>query len=250
MLRLQEFLQFEIEMTALLTQSEKFAIHNVFYKAQGQTIIEDVSFESRLGEITTIIGPNGAGKSTLIKIVSGVLSPTEGTVTIPNHWILGYVPQKIALNRFMPLKVSRFLSLAHVNREARNWALERLNILHLRAAQIHDLSGGEFQRVLLARAISRKPQLLILDEPLQGVDISGQTTLYSLIENLKDELNCAVLMVSHDLHLVMAQTDHVLCLNRHLCCHGKPEKISQHPEYIRLFGPLGRSQSCYLLTSP
>ncbi len=134
------------------------------------------------------------------------------------------------------MKVSRFLSLAKVSKKAYQEAMEWLSITHLERQQIHQLSGGELQRVLLARVISRKPDLLVLDEPLQGVDVSGQVTLYRQIAEVRDRLGCAIVMVSHDLHLVMAQTDHVLCLNQHMCCQGRPESVSQHPEYLKLFG--------------
>ena len=211
-------------------------ISELAYSVKGKRILHNINFEIRRNEITTVIGPNGAGKSTLIKLVAGLIKPTQGVVNRVKSPVIGYVPQKISLSQSMPMKVSRFLSLAGVSRAERSEALKMLAIEHLSRSQMQDLSGGEFQRVLLARAISRKPDMLLLDEPLQGIDVNGQIALYRLIAEVRGRLNCAVLMVSHDLHLVMAQTDSVLCLNGHICCHGKPESVSQHPEYTKLFG--------------
>lgn len=208
----------------------------VTYSHQSRVILDKISLELLPETITTLIGPNGAGKSTLVKLASGLLAPTAGHIIRVPQLRIGYMPQKLSLDRSLPIKVSRFLSFAEPSRQARNDAMQLLGISHLKSQQVHDLSGGELQRVLLARAILRKPHVLILDEPLQGVDITGQTELYTLIAKLKEDLGCAILMVSHDLHLVMAQTDSVLCLNGHICCHGKPESVTQHPEYLKLFG--------------
>lgn len=212
------------------------SLKNVNLQIGNQTILQAISFDIQNKEIITVIGPNGAGKSSLIKLIAGLTQPTEGKIMSNPGLRLGYVPQKLHLDKSLPLKVSRFLSLANVSKAARNDALATLGIKHLATKQMHNLSGGELQRVLLARAVARKPDLLLLDEPLQGVDVNGQIELYRLIAQLRDQLNCAVLMVSHDLHLVMAQTDSVLCLNQHICCHGHPENVSQHPEYLKLFG--------------
>lgn len=200
-------------------------------------VLNNINLEIHRGEITTVIGPNGAGKSCLVKLVTGLETPTEGGVLRNSTLKIGYMPQFLALDRSMPIKVGRFLSLVEQDKGDRKHVLERLEIMHLAGAQIQSLSGGEFQRVLLARAILRQPDLLVLDEPLQGVDVNGQIALYRLIASLRDELNCAILMVSHDLHLVMAQTDNVICLNQHVCCHGRPENVSRDPEYLRMFGP-------------
>ena len=212
------------------------SVEKVQLEIDGQTILHSISFHILPKEIITVIGPNGAGKSSLVKIIAGLLQRSSGKIAIKPNIRLGYVPQKLHLDNSLPLKVSRFLSLANVTKDARNQALTTLGIQHLSSKQMHNLSGGELQRVLLARAIARKPDLLLLDEPLQGVDVNGQIELYRLIAQLRDQLNCAILMVSHDLHLVMAQTDTVLCLNQHICCHGRPENVSQHPEYLKLFG--------------
>ena len=202
-----------------------------------KTILRDITFTIREGEITSLIGPNGAGKSTLVKIIAGLQKPTGGEIRRNPNLIIGYVPQSISMNRSMPLKVGRFLSLANISREQRRQSMDLLSITHLSGTQMHNLSGGEFQRVLLCRAIARNPNLLLLDEPLQGIDVSGQAALYQLIADIRNQLQCAVFMVSHDLHLVMAQTDMVLCLNQHLCCHGHPASVSKDPEFIKLFGP-------------
>lgn len=214
------------------------SLNNVTLTLTGQKIIRHVNLDIHRGEIVTIIGPNGAGKSSLIKILAGLLKPSSGNVNQHSQINIGYVPQKLFMDRSMPLKVSRFLSLTQVPKNQYRSALERVNATSLWKKQMHALSGGEFQRVLLARAIAKQPDVLLLDEPLQGVDISGQHELYRLIAELRDELNCGVVMISHDLHLVMAQTDRVICFNQHICCEGKPEAISAHPEYLNLFGPI------------
>lgn len=211
-------------------------VSNVSFIDASREVLHKISLDISKREITTVIGPNGAGKSTLIKLICGLLQPSTGEIKKQKGLSIGYMPQKLQLARSMPLKVSRFLSLADSNKNARAAALERTGVSHLNSASIHTLSGGELQRVLLARALLRKPHLLVLDEPLQGVDINGQAALYRLIASLRDEQNCSILMVSHDLHLVMAQTDKVICLNQHVCCHGEPESVSKHPEYLRLFG--------------
>lgn len=201
-----------------------------------KTLLDKVSFEIARGDIITIIGPNGAGKSTLVKCVLTLLPITSGSLWRHKGLRVGYVPQKLSLDPSLPMKVDRFLSLAIVSKERRRQALEHLKISHLLSHQMQSLSGGEMQRVMLARAIARQPDILVLDEPLQGVDVTGQIELYQLIASLRETLGCAILMVSHDLHLVMAQTDSVICLNQHICCQGKPESVSRHPEYLKLFG--------------
>lgn len=211
-------------------------LENAGFRDGPREVLQGISLDIAQREITTVIGPNGAGKSTLIKLICGLLEPSSGEVQRSKGLSIGYMPQRIRLAPSMPIKVSRFLSLADASKQARAAALEKTGVSHLNSASMHTLSGGELQRVLLARAILRKPQLLVLDEPLQGVDINGQAALYRLIASLRDESGCSILMVSHDLHLVMAQTDKVICLNQHVCCHGEPESVSKHPEYLKLFG--------------
>lgn len=200
-------------------------------------VLDQVSLKLERGQITTLIGPNGAGKSTLVKVITGLTKPTAGKIIRQKGLRIGYVPQKLSLNDSLPLSVDRFMRLAgRYQTSERIHALEMVNGKHLQHSNMHSLSGGEMQRVLLARALLQKPDLLVLDEPVQGVDVNGQLELYSLIQSLRDKLNCAIMMVSHDLHLVMAKTDHVICLHHHVCCSGEPKAITNHPSYVALFG--------------
>ena len=203
---------------------------------QEKQILHDVSLSLRAQQVLTVIGPNGAGKSTLIKILLGLQKADRGVVWQKPHLRIGYVPQKMHIDSLMPLNVSRFVQLAGCCAEEAQAALKTTGVDGLSQQAVQSLSGGEFQRVLLARALMKKPELLVLDEPAQGIDITGQSDLYTLIAMLKDKMGFGVLMVSHDLHLVMQKTDHVLCLNKHICCSGKPDDVSKHPEYLRLFG--------------
>ncbi len=212
------------------------SLQNVCWGDAGQSILKNVSMGIAPKEIVTIIGPNGAGKSTLLKLITGLLSPTSGSVTRQKGLRVGYMPQRLNTDRSLPITTQRFLELTSAPPKAYIHAAEQLNISRILATPLQALSGGELQRVLLARAILMAPDLLVLDEPTQGVDVGGQVALYRLIVELRDSLGCAVAMVSHDLHLVMAQTDSVICLNQHICCHGSPESVEQHPEYLQLFG--------------
>lgn len=206
-------------------------------------VLNDISLSLRPGRILTLLGPNGAGKSTLVRVVLGLIAPTSGTLVREPGLRIGYVPQKLHLDATLPLTVSRFMRLKPGVKKADILpALKRVHAAHLLDQPMQKLSGGENQRVLLARALLNRPQLLVLDEPTQGVDVNGQLALYDLIEQLRRELGCAVLMVSHDLHLVMAKTDEVLCLNQHICCSGAPEVVSTHPEFIAMFGNRGAEQ--------
>ncbi len=206
-------------------------------------VLNDVSLSLHPGKILTLLGPNGAGKSTLVRVVLGLISPTSGTLTRKPGLRIGYVPQKLHLDATLPLTVSRFMRLKPGVKKADILpALDRVHAVRLLDQPMQRLSGGENQRVLLGRALLNRPQLLVLDEPTQGVDVNGQLALYDLIEQLRKELGCAVLMVSHDLHLVMAKTDEVLCLNQHICCSGAPEVVSTHPEFIAMFGNRGAEQ--------
>jgi len=212
-------------------------ISGVSVNLQDRQLLDGVSLAVHRGEILTLIGPNGAGKTTLVRVILGLLKPQGGHIRLKPGLRIGYMPQRLALSENMPLTVKRFLTLGcrgcdgEVLKVARRLAIEAL----LNDA-MQRLSGGEHQRVLLARALLRKPDLLVLDEPVQGVDVTGQAALYGLITRLRDELDCGVLMISHDLHLVMAATDQVLCLNHHVCCSGHPESVSRHPAYLELFG--------------
>ncbi|MBN6029461.1 Zinc import ATP-binding protein ZnuC [Pantoea ananatis] len=218
-------------------------LENVSISFDQRQVLSGVSLELHPGKILTLLGPNGAGKSTLVRVVLGLLAPSSGRVSRSAGLRIGYVPQKLHIDPTLPVTVERFMRLS---RGARNQdilpALKRVQAGHLLTSPLQKLSGGETQRVLLARALLNQPQLLVLDEPTQGVDVNGQVALYDLINQLRHELNCAVLMVSHDLHLVMAKTDEVLCLNHHICCSGTPEAVSQHPEFIAMFGPRGAQE--------
>ena len=199
-------------------------------------ILSDISLALREAEITSVIGPNGAGKTSLVRILLGLNRPTSGSVHRAQHLRIGYMPQKLNVNTALPLKVKRFLNLAAHSAMSIDEALQLAGASQLKEQSMHKLSGGETQRVLLARALLAKPQLLVLDEPAQGVDITGQEALYQRISDLRDTLHCAVLVVSHDLHWVMAKTDSVICLNQHVCCHGHPQTVSTDPAYLTLFG--------------
>ncbi|MEZ5870481.1 MAG: ATP-binding cassette domain-containing protein [Nitratireductor sp.] len=203
----------------------------------GRWLVRGVDLAIMRGQIVTLIGPNGSGKSTTARMVSGVLAPDEGSIDSAPKLRLSYVPQKLHVDWTLPLTVSRFMRLtARLSKGEERRALEETGIAHLQNAEIRNLSGGEFQRAMLARAIARKPDLLVLDEPVQGVDFSGEIALYELISGLRDRLNCGVLLISHDLHVVMAATDQVICLNGHVCCQGTPTAVAASSEYRNLFG--------------
>ncbi|MGF0520252.1 zinc ABC transporter ATP-binding protein ZnuC [Agrobacterium pusense] len=213
------------------------SLANAGVQRNGRWLVRGVEFSVSKGEIVTLIGPNGSGKSTSAKMAIGVVKPTEGVVTRKAGLKVGYVPQKLSVDWTMPLSVRRLMTLTGplAAREI-DAALNATGIAHLASAEVQHLSGGEFQRALLARAIARKPDLLVLDEPVQGVDFSGEIALYDLIKNIRNSNNCGILLISHDLHVVMAETDTVICLNGHVCCRGTPQAVSQSPEYMRLFG--------------
>jgi zinc transport system ATP-binding protein len=189
------------------------------------------------GEIVSIIGPNGAGKTSLLKLLLGLIKPERGSIERRPGLRIGYLPQKASIDTVLPLSVERMMTLTEAfSRKEVEKALAETGVSSLIDEPVQTLSGGEFQRMMLARALLRNPELLVLDEPAQGVDHLGEAELYGLIGRLREERGCGVLMVSHDLHVVMAATDRVLCLNRHLCCEGEPEEVTRHPEYLRLFG--------------
>lgn len=203
----------------------------------GRTVLEDIDLRIAAGEIVTVIGPNGSGKTTLIRALLGLERPSAGRAGIGEGVTVGYVPQRFHIDPVLPLKVRRLMTLTRrAGRAEIEAALESVGVAHLVDADVASLSGGETQRVLLARSLLRKPDLLVLDEPAQGVDFAGEAALYELISTLREERGLGVLMVSHDLHVVMAATDRVLCLNGHICCHGVPADVSRHPEFLRLFG--------------
>ena len=212
-----------------------------------RTVVDGVDVRAAPGEIVTVIGPNGAGKTVLLKMLLGLVAPDSGRVARAEGLRVGYMPQKLAADPNLPMQVARFVGLAgKFARGDIEAALELAGAGALRDAPMTGLSGGELQRVLLARALVRKPGLLVLDEPAQGVDVTGQDALYALVASLRDRLGCAVLLVSHDLHLVMARSDRVVCLNGHVCCTGKPEAVGRDPAFAALFGErAGESLALY-----
>jgi len=215
-------------------------LDNAGLNKAGRWLVRGVSFSVARGEIVTLIGPNGSGKSTTARMALGLMKPTEGAVARLPGLRVGYVPQKLSIDRTMPLTVERLMTLtAPLSRKEIAAALSETGVSHLAGAEVQHLSGGEFQRVLLARAIARRPDLLVLDEPVQGVDFTGEIALYELIAAIRARTGCGILLISHDLHVVMASTDTVVCLNGHVCCTGSPEVVSQSPEYQRLFGLRG-----------
>ena len=203
----------------------------------GLPALSHVTLTIEPAEIVTVIGPNGSGKSTLIRALLGILEPTRGEVSRKPGLRIGYVPQRLSIDRSLPITVSRFLSLPERRSRAECQAmLTRTGVPELGGRQMTELSGGQFQRVLLARALLAKPDILILDEPTQGLDQPGVAAFYRLIEEVRADLGCAILMVSHDLHVVMSATDRVVCLNGHVCCQGAPDAVLAAPEYRALFG--------------
>jgi zinc transport system ATP-binding protein len=211
-------------------------LNNVGFRQNKKWLVEGVSLEVKKGKIITLIGPNGSGKSTTAKIALGIYKDIEGSVEKHTNKV-GYVPQKITIDWTLPLRVKDFMILTEVLQEEEiDDALSLTGVMHLKNKNLGNLSGGEFQRVLLARAISKKPELLVLDEPVQGVDYTGEIALYELIKKISDTLNCGILLISHDLHTVMTATDHVVCLNGHVCCSGSPKDVVKNSEYKSLFG--------------
>ena len=211
-------------------------LNEVGIKQNNKWLVKGVSLIVEKGKIVTLIGPNGSGKSTTAKIALGIYKKIEGQVEKYTNNV-GYVPQKISIDWTLPLRVNDFMLLTeNLKDEAVNEALSLTGVIHLKDKNLGNLSGGEFQRVLLARAISRKPDLLVLDEPVQGVDFTGEIALYELIKKISDTLNCGILLISHDLHTVMSATDHVVCLNGHVCCSGSPSDVARNNEYKALFG--------------
>ncbi len=200
-------------------------------------VLDNINMSLERGEIVTIIGPNGSGKSTLLRALIGAVKPASGQVLHSPGMRIGYVPQRVHIDETLPMPVRRFMSLPRrPSAEALEAAMAAAGVSGLDQQQVMSLSGGEFQRVLLARALLEKPDLLLLDEATQSLDHRGSAGFYRQIDSVRNELGCAVIMVSHELHVVMRRTDHVICLNGHICCQGKPDVVSATPEYQSLFG--------------
>lgn len=228
------------------------SVQNLSYKIGEKVLLNDISFDIKPNEIVSLIGPNGAGKSTLVKLILGLSSPTNGKLSWTGSPVLGYVPQKFAVPKILPLQVKDLLNQARKNRltvQEKQTVFDALSVEKLFKSQVATLSGGELQRVLLAKALLDKPDLLVLDEPMQGLDPEAQTLLYGLIDALPAFLKCTMLVVSHDLHWVMAGTKQVICLNKHICCMGKPADIASLPAFTELFGQyVAKSQTPYIHT--
>ena len=211
-------------------------IENAGIFRSSKWLVRDVSLAVSKGQIVTLIGPNGSGKTTTAKMVLNILRPDEGFV-ISNTGRVAYVPQKINVDWTMPLRVFDFMKITgDLSENDMKENLKLTGVERLIYSELRNLSGGEFQRVLIARAIAKKPELLVLDEPVQGVDFNGEIALYNLIKQISDSLNCGILLISHDIHFVMSSTDHVICLNGHICCSGSPSSVAKNPSYIELFG--------------
>ena len=211
-------------------------LENAGYTVNNKSLVRGVSFEVKQGEIVTLIGPNGSGKSTTAKIALGIHKKIDGKVKKFTNKI-GYVPQKISVDWTLPLRVIDFMILTeNLTDDQINIALNLTGVEHLKNKNLSNLSGGEFQRVLISRAIAKQPNLLVLDEPVQGVDFKGEVALYELIKKISEKINCGILLISHDLHVVMSATDFVICLNGHVCCSGKPHIVAQNEKYKELFG--------------
>jgi len=218
--------------------AELVAVAGLSVCRSGRWLIRDVDLRIARGEIVTLIGPNGGGKSTTAKAILGLMRIDRGRVWRAPGLRIGYVPQQLSIDWTFPLTVRRLMSLtSRQSDQSIRDALAEVEITHLIDAPVQSLSGGEFQRALLARAILRQPDLLVLDEPVRGIDFSGEIAMYDLIADVRRRLNCGVLLISHDLHVVMAESDTVLCLNRHVCCQGSPEHVAAHSSYRELLGP-------------
>ncbi len=214
--------------------------NRISLKLGARTVIEDVTLTIHAGEIVTVIGPNGAGKTTLGRLMLGLAKPDSGSIDRAPKIRVGYVPQRFAIDAAIPLDVARFMTLGvRANAAEVVAALEETGAAHLARSSIATLSGGEFQRVLLARALMAAPDFLVLDEPVQAVDYAGEAQLYDLIAAIRNRRGCGVLLISHDLHMVMKASDKVICLNRHICCQGGPQAVANDPAYLKLFGLSG-----------
>lgn len=222
------------------------SVNAVSLKQKGRYILDHISLSIFPDEIVSIIGPNGSGKTTLIKIMVGLISPTSGERTVKADLKIGYMPQRLHIDPVFPISVERFLRLnTNMDTAQIKAQLELVGVSKAMNRNMSKLSGGEFQRVLLARALLRNPQLLVLDEPVQGVDVIGQGELYDLIGAIRDQKQCAVVLVSHDLHIVMAKTNRVVCLNQHICCEGSPDKVSRDPAFAQMFGSAAMGLAFY-----
>ncbi len=227
----------DMDVTTKGTDNTLISAHDLTVRFGGLPAIQNINVSIEAGEIVTLIGPNGAGKSTLVRALLGLITPTDGTIYRRPNICIGYVPQYVTVDDTLPVTVERFLRLgASTSRTQLEEVLVEVGAPSVIKSPFQKISGGERRRVMLARALLRNPDLLVLDEPASGVDVMGQVDIYKLIGKIRKNHNCGVLLVSHDLHLVMDQTDQVLCMNGHVCCSGKPSHVSQDPAYLELFG--------------
>lgn len=211
-------------------------LENVSLEIKDRKILQDISLQLDKGKITTLVGPNGGGKTSIARIVAGIIKPSSGRIIKYHGLTTGYMPQRVKIDRTIPLKVLDFLKLYSKDNNLNYKFIELLNCQKFLNRQIHDLSGGQMQKILFLRSLIDNPQLLILDEPTQYMDIPAIDHFYRIIEEIRDSKECSILLVSHDIYTVMQKTDLVLCVNHHICCHGLPADVNQHPEYLSLFG--------------
>ncbi|AAM67862.1 zinc ABC transporter ATP-binding protein ZnuC [Buchnera aphidicola] len=216
---------------------ELITLKNIHVSFSGRSILSNISFSLLSNRIITLIGPNGAGKSTLIRVILGLIQPNLGNIIRSPKISVGYVPQKLYFNNLLPITVEKFMKLSKRKKNINILKiLKRVKAQSLQYSRLQNLSGGEMQRILLARALLNNPNLLVLDEPTQGVDVMGQLDLYELINQIRSEMQCSILIVSHDLNFVMAKTNYVICLNKHICCSGTPQTVFKNLEFISIFG--------------
>jgi zinc transport system ATP-binding protein len=211
-------------------------LKNIGLKIGAQQIIDKISLQLKRGKITTLIGPNGGGKTSIARILLGILKPSSGEVIRHEKIKIGYMPQKIEIEKTIPLTALDFIKIGNEKFELNENLIDQLHCREILHKQIYQLSGGQLQKIIFLRAINQNPDLLVLDEPTQYMDLATTSDFYKIIEEISQKNNCAILLISHDLHMVMQKTDFVFCINHHICCHGAPEDINQHPEYLSLFG--------------
>lgn len=211
-------------------------LKNIGLKIAQQQIIDKISLQLKRGKITTLIGPNGGGKTSIARILLGILPPTSGEVIRHEKISIGYMPQKIEIEKTIPLTALDFIKIGNEKSVLDENLIKRLRCEEILKKQIHQLSGGQLQKIIFLRALLHCPDLLVLDEPTQYMDLATTADFYKIIAEIAEQKNCAILLISHDLHMVMQKTDFVFCINHHICCHGAPEDINQHPEYLSLFG--------------